>query len=96
MSTIRSCISTPPSLIKLVAPETKLRFHPKLGEALQKRAGAADEFVRWAKDLARDWADTRIVCAAHNGIAWLLTDQTFSQAIEDALEQAIRYPAKPP
>ena len=77
----------PPSLIKLVAPATKLRFHPKLAEALQKRMGAADDFVRWAKDLARDWADTRIVCAAHNGIAHL-TDQTFSQAIEDALEQA--------
>jgi len=78
---------TPPSLIKLVAPEPKLRFHPKLAEALQKRAGAADEFVRWARDLARKWADVRIVCAAHNGIAHL-TDQTFSQAIEDALEQA--------
>lgn len=78
---------TPPSLVKLVVPEPKLRFHPKLADALQKRAGAADEFVRWANDLARDWADTRVVCAAHNGIAHL-TDQTFGQAIEDALEQA--------
>ena len=77
----------PPSLIQLVVPQPKLRFHPKLAEALQKRAGPADEFVRWAKDLAREWADVRIVCAAHNGIAHL-TDQTFSQAIEDALEQA--------
>ncbi len=77
----------PPSLIQLVVPRPKLRFHPKLAEALQKRVGAADEFVRWARDLARDWSDTRIVCAAHNGIAHL-TDQTFSQAIEDALEQA--------
>lgn len=77
----------PPSLIQLVVPQPKLRFHPKLAEALQKRVGAADEFVRWARDLARDWADTRIVCAAHNGIAHL-TDQTFGQAIDDALEQA--------
>ncbi len=77
---------TPPSLIKLVAPEPRLRFHPKLADALQKRAGAADEFVGWARHVAYDWADTRIVCAAHNGIAHL-TDQTFSQAIEDALEQ---------
>ena len=76
----------PPSLIKLVAPTPKLRFHPKLAEALQNRLGAADEYVHWARDLARDWADTRIVCAAHNGVAHL-TDQTFSQAIEDALEQ---------
>ena len=77
----------PPSLIKLVAPEPRLRFHPKLANALQKRADAADQFVRWARELARDWADTRIVCAAHNGIA-RLNDQTFSQAIDDALEQA--------
>ena len=77
----------PPSLIKLVAPEPRLRFHPKLANALQKRAGAADQFVRWARELARDWADTRIVCAAHNGIA-RLNDQTFSQAIDDALEHA--------
>jgi hypothetical protein len=78
---------TPPSLIKLVAPEPKLRFHPKLADALQKRAGAGDEFVGWARDLARDWADTHIVCAAHNGIA-RLTDYTFSEAINDALEKA--------
>lgn len=77
----------PPSLLKLVVPDPKLRFHPKLAEALQKRVGAADEFVGWARDLARDWCNTRIVCAAHKGIAHL-TDQTFSQAIEDALEQS--------
>lgn len=76
----------PPALIQFVMPEPKLRFHPKLGDALQKHAGAADEFVIWAQDLARDWADTRVVCAAHNGIAQL-TDQTFAQAIEDALAQ---------
>jgi hypothetical protein len=76
----------PPSLIKVVAPEPRLRFHPKLAEALQKRPGATDEFVSWANNLARDWSDTRIVCAAHNGIA-RLTDQTFPAAIKEALEQ---------
>ena len=78
----------PPSLVQLVLPAPKLRFHPKLADALQNRAGAADDYVRWAKDLARDWADTRIVCAAHNGIA-RMTDQTFAQAIEEALEQVL-------
>lgn len=76
----------PPSLVKLVMPGPKLRFHPKLADALLKRASAADEYVRWAKELASNWADTRIVCAAHNGIA-RLTDQTFGQAIDNALEQ---------
>lgn len=75
----------PPSIIQIVAPRPKLRFHPKLADALQRRASAADEYVSWAKDLAHDWADTQIVCAAHNGIAHL-TDQTFGDAIEDALE----------
>ncbi len=76
---------TAPSLIEMVAPTPKLRFHPKLADALQKRADAADEFTRWARELASSWADTRIVCAAHNSIAQL-TEQTFSQAIEDALD----------
>ena len=77
----------PQSLIKRVVPEPKLRFHPKLADALQKRAGAADDFLRWAIDTTRDWADTRIICAAHNGIAHLI-DETFSHAIQDALELA--------
>lgn len=76
-----------PGLIEKLVPGPKLRFHPKLGEGLEKRPGAADDYVRWAQDLARDWSDTRIVCAAHKGIVHL-TDQTFAQAIAEALDQA--------
>ena len=76
-----------PSLIEKVMPGPKLRFHPKLAEGLEKRAGAAGDYIRWAQDLARDWADTQIVCAAHNGID-RLTDQTVGEAITAALAHA--------
>lgn len=76
-----------PSLFQKAVPGPKLRFHPRLAEGLEKRAGAAADYICWATDLARDWADTKIICAAHNGIL-KLTDETFVKAIENALEYA--------
>ena len=76
-----------PSLVEKVLPGPKLRFHPKLGDALEKRAGAADDYIRWANDLAGDWADTQIVCAAHNGIG-RMAEQSFGDAIAGALDHA--------
>ncbi len=74
-----------PALAQKMVPGPKLRFHPKLADGLEKRAGAADDYIRWARDLARDWADTNIVCAAHSGI-FRLDDQSFTEAIDTALE----------
>lgn len=76
-----------PSLVQKVVPGPKLRFHPKLADGLEKRAGAADDYVRWAKDMACDWADIEIVCAAHNGMV-RLSDESFGEAIDKALEYA--------
>lgn len=76
-----------PSIIQKLVSGPKLRFHPKLAEGLQKRAGAADDYIRWARALAVAWEDTQTICVAHNGIVHL-TDQTFAQAIDEALEQA--------
>ncbi|WP_231862712.1 hypothetical protein [Sphingorhabdus sp. M41] len=76
-----------PSLVQKVVPGPKLRFHPKLADGLEKRAGAADDYIAWARGLARDWADTKIICAAHKGI-YRLTDETFVEAIDKALEHA--------
>lgn len=76
-----------PSLIQKLVPGPKLRFHPKLAEGLEKRAGAADDYIRWATELSHDWANTQTICAAHNGIIHM-TDETFSEAIEQALEHA--------
>ncbi|MCY7280202.1 MAG: hypothetical protein LH610_04775 [Sphingomonas bacterium] len=76
-----------PSLLQKVVRGPILRFHPKLAEGLEKRAGAAADYMCWARDVARDWADTQIICAAHNGIL-KLTNETFAEAIENALEFA--------
>lgn len=76
-----------PSLVQKLVPGPRLRFHPKLANALEKRSGAADDYIAWAKQLARDWSDTEMVCVAHNGI-FRLSGETFSEAIDEALEQA--------
>ncbi len=67
-------VLSPPSLLKPVLPEPRLRFHPMLARALQQRGGAADEYAAWARDLADRWAGTPIVCAAHSAIRRLDPD----------------------
>jgi hypothetical protein len=76
-----------PSLVEMLVPGPELRFHPKLAAGLEKRAGAADDYIAWARQIARDWADTSIVCAAHNG-TYRLTERRFDGAIAEALAYA--------
>lgn len=76
-----------PPLIEKFGAGPKLRFHPKLSEGLEKRPGAADDYVRWARGLASDWSDTKIICAAHKGIM-RLNETTFAEAIETALDHS--------
>ena len=57
-----------PGILGSVLPQSSLRMHPMLGRALQKKPGAADAYAAWANALASDWADTRIVCAAHSAV----------------------------
>ncbi|MET1754198.1 hypothetical protein ABVV53_01780 [Novosphingobium sp. RD2P27] len=57
-----------PGLLKHILPQSRLRFHPMLGKALQARPGAANAFAGWARDLASQWAGTPIVCAAHSAV----------------------------
>ena len=57
-----------PGPLGKVLPQSSLKFHPKLSGALQPRAGAADDYARWAREIAQDWADTRVVCAAHSAV----------------------------
>lgn len=61
----------PPALLSAILPEPRLRFHPMLSKALQPRSGAADDYARWARELAHDWADTRTVCTAHTAVRTL-------------------------
>ena len=60
-----------PGALKSLLPQSRLKFHPKLADALQPRAGAADDFARWARGLASDWHETPAVCAAHSAVRHL-------------------------
>jgi hypothetical protein len=55
-----------PGILSAVMPDPTLSFHPMLAKALEERNGAADDYARWARDLARDWSGTSVVCAAHS------------------------------
>ena len=57
-----------PGLLRKLLPQSRLKFHPRLSGALQPRAGAANDYARWARQLADDWAGTPIVCAAHSAV----------------------------
>lgn len=49
----------------------RVAFHPTLAKALEKRAGAADDFREWAIDLGSRWVDARRIAAAHNAVLQL-------------------------
>ena len=57
-----------PSLLRPLFPAPRLRFHPMLRKALQKRAGAGADYAAWSREVASRWADTPIACAAHSAI----------------------------
>lgn len=62
----------------------RLGFHPTLAKALEKRAGAADEFREWAIALGADWANARRIAAAHDGVMEL-TARRFPELVGEAL-----------
>ena len=81
-----------PFPVSLVKRETPLFFHPTLGKALEKRAGAAADFRAWALALAQDWSGARHLCAAHNGILQIEGD--FASQVKAALDRVERTLAK--
>lgn len=86
----------PPALLSAVLPAPRLRFHPMLAKALQKRPGAADEYATWARDLARTWAGTPIVCTAHSSVRDLSPDGWETEilaALEDVESKLERHRA---
>ncbi|MXO85654.1 hypothetical protein GRI38_06375 [Altererythrobacter aurantiacus] len=46
-------------------------FHPSLARALEKRAGAADEFREWAIELGIAWSEARHLVTAHDAVLTL-------------------------
>lgn len=78
-----------PGFLRRLLPQSSLRMHPMLGKALTASPGAADAYAAWARELARRWADTRIVCAAHSAVREL-PPGGFAREMEDALERVSR------
>lgn len=60
-------------LLEPLGLASPVAFHPTLASALQPRAGAADEFRRWAQRLIEEWSEAENLCAAHSS-AWLGRD----------------------
>ena len=75
----------PPGLLKVVMPGPRLRFHPMLAKALKPGAAAADAYADWAGRLAGAWADTTLVCTAHNSVL-SMKGAGFEKQMLDALE----------
>ena len=73
-----------PGKLRDVLPQSALKMHPMLAKALTAEAGAADAYVRWARDLAVRWGDTPIVCAAHSAVR-VLEPGAFRAEVEAAL-----------
>jgi hypothetical protein len=79
-------LALPGLLEKIRKPE--IAFHFTLSKALEKRAGAAEDFRIWARRMAREWSDAENLCAAHS--ATLLGCKNGSTSITERLISALQ------
>ena len=63
-------------------------FHPTLGKALERRAGAAQAFRAWAEALIDNWGGAENLCAAHT--AALLARENTGAPIGERIANALR------
>lgn len=77
-----------PGVVQWLGLKEIFGFHPTLGRALKREAGAADAFRAWAEALATNWADSRAVCTAHIGV-WRAPEGT-SEAFADRVRAALQ------
>ncbi len=75
----------PGPLGKLVKPQVS--FHMTLSKTLEKRPGAAQEFRRWAQQLAEQWNHAKYLCAAHSATVTGTADS--AQSIADQILAAL-------
>lgn len=76
-----------PAPLKLVGIPYRLSFHPTLAQALEKRAGATEDFDVWASDIATRWGSAAHICAAHTGAKLNLSEGEAGEAIRYALKR---------
>jgi hypothetical protein len=82
-----------PKVARLLGQTDSLSFHPTLGKALQKRAGAAREFRQWAEGLAERWRGAQNLCAAHT--AALIATRNRGASIHDRVLEALAKAKRP-
>lgn len=76
-----------PLPMRLLGLGDTVSFHPTLGKALEKRAGAAQDFRDWANEMIEQWKDAENLCAAHT--AALLGRENNGKSIHDRLLKAL-------
>ena len=78
-----------PKLARRLGRPDLFSFHPTLSQALEKRAGAADDFDRWATGLAAEWGGAKNLCAAHSAVLTAAQNRgaTIEQRIVEALDK---------
>lgn len=76
-----------PLPLRMLGQRDRLSWHPTLGMALQKRAGAAAEFRNWAKALIDHWGEAQNLCAAHTSV--LLAKDNGGKPVAERMAQAL-------
>jgi hypothetical protein len=76
-----------PLPLRLAGLGDSVSFHPTLAKALERRAGAAQDFRDWAGELIEIWQHAENLCAAHT--ASLLSRNNKGDSIHDRLLKAL-------
>lgn len=76
-----------PSFLRMLGLGDQVSFHPTLAKALEKRAGAAQEFREWARGLIDRWREVENLCAAHT--AALLAADNAGAPLQARLQKAL-------
>lgn len=76
-----------PGLLRRLMRLPRVSFHPTIGQALQDRRGAAQDFRDWALRIAEELRDTRTICAAHSATL-AIKPGSFPDHIRKALARA--------
>ncbi|MFW2388853.1 MAG: hypothetical protein ACN4G0_10980 [Polyangiales bacterium] len=76
-----------PKAARLLGRTDAMSFHPTLGKALEKRAGASHDFRHWTEELAQSWGQAENLCAAHT--ATLLASKNQGASIQERLIRAL-------
>ncbi|MFC1688575.1 hypothetical protein ACFL07_02820 [Pseudomonadota bacterium] len=77
-----------PLPLRLAGLGDSVSFHPTLAKALERRAGAVQDFRDWAEELIHSWQHAENLCAAHT--AALLDRDNKGDSVHDRLVKALQ------